>query len=104
MLVRDGDAGMEVFMLRRNLESDFVGGLYVFPGGAVDEADRHADLEAVCRGRSDDEASVLLGTDSGGLALWGAAGGGGFEGAGVPPPPRGGGGGGGLARAGGGPG
>jgi 8-oxo-dGTP pyrophosphatase MutT (NUDIX family) len=73
MLVRDGDEGMEVFMLRRNLESDFVGGLYVFPGGAVDEADRHADLEAVCRGRSDDEASVLLGTDSGGLAFWVAA-------------------------------
>ena len=60
-------------MLRRNLESDFVGGLYVFPGGAVDEADRHADLEAVCRGRSDDEASVLLGTDGGGLAFWAAA-------------------------------
>ena len=73
MLVRDGDAGMEVFMLRRNLNSDFVGGAYVFPGGAVDEADRHADLEAVCEGRSDDEASVLLGVEKGGLAYWVAA-------------------------------
>lgn len=73
MLVRDGEAGMEVFMLRRNLNSDFVGGAYVFPGGAVDEADRHADLEAVCVGRSDDQASVLLGVDSGGLAYWVAA-------------------------------
>ena len=76
MLVRDGADGrspMEVFMLRRNLNSDFVGGAYVFPGGAVDEADRHADLEAVCTGRSDDQASVLLGIDRGGLAYWVAA-------------------------------
>jgi 8-oxo-dGTP pyrophosphatase MutT (NUDIX family) len=73
MLVRDGDGGMEVFMLRRNLNSDFVGGAYVFPGGAVDEADRHADLEAVTQGRSDDQASNMLGVDSGGLAYWVAA-------------------------------
>lgn len=74
MLVRDTDAGrMEVFMLRRNLNSDFVGGAYVFPGGAVDEADRHADLEAVCEGRSDDQASVMLDVDRGGLAFWVAA-------------------------------
>ncbi|HEV7888081.1 MAG TPA: hypothetical protein VGO92_11015 [Acidimicrobiales bacterium] len=75
MLVRDraDGSGMEVFMLRRNLNSDFVGGAFVFPGGAVDEADRHADLEAVCEGRSDDQASVLLGVDRGGLAYWVAA-------------------------------
>jgi 8-oxo-dGTP pyrophosphatase MutT (NUDIX family) len=76
MLVRDGADGhspLEVFMLRRNLNSDFVGGAYVFPGGAVDEADRHADLEAICEGRSDDQASQMLGIDSGGLAYWVAA-------------------------------
>ena len=39
----------------------------------MDEADRHADLEAVCEGRSDDQASVLLGVDRGGLAYWVAA-------------------------------
>ena len=38
MLVRDTAAGMEVFMLRRNFESVGWGGLYLFPGGAVDEA------------------------------------------------------------------
>lgn len=74
MLVRDGAAGrMEVFMLRRNLRSDFVGGAYVFPGGAVDDADRHANLEAVCEGRSDAQASALLGVEVGGLAFWVAA-------------------------------
>ncbi|MDQ6852722.1 MAG: NUDIX hydrolase, partial [Actinomycetota bacterium] len=35
MLVRD-DPELEVFMLRRNLEAAFMGGAYVFPGGAVD--------------------------------------------------------------------
>jgi 8-oxo-dGTP pyrophosphatase MutT (NUDIX family) len=82
MLVRDAPAGtrgsddpggLEVFMLRRNLRSDFVGGAYVFPGGAVDPHDRHADLEAVCEGRTDAEASVQLGIDEGGLAFWVAA-------------------------------
>ena len=75
MLVRDAvdDRGMEVFMLRRNLNSDFVGGAYVFPGGAVDGADRHADLERICQGRSDEAASEQLGIDEGGLAFWVAA-------------------------------
>jgi 8-oxo-dGTP pyrophosphatase MutT (NUDIX family) len=76
MLVRDGsDARLEVFMLRRNLRSDFVGGAYVFPGGAVDPADRHADLEPICEGRTDADASTGLGLDPprGGLAYWVAA-------------------------------
>jgi 8-oxo-dGTP pyrophosphatase MutT (NUDIX family) len=84
MLVRDGVAPgpdgsvLEVFMLRRNLDSDFVGGAYVFPGGAVDPDDRLAHLEDVCRGRTDAEASALLGIpddpmDDGGLAFWVAA-------------------------------
>ena len=76
MLVRDGaDDRLEVFMLRRNLNSDFVGGAYVFPGGAVDPADRHADLEPICEGRTDVDASTALGLDppTGGLAYWVAA-------------------------------
>ncbi len=73
MLVRDGPGGMEVFLLRRSLQSEFVGGAYVFPGGAVDEVDRHEDLEAVCRGLSDDGASQRLGLAQGGLAFWVAA-------------------------------
>lgn len=39
LILRDGAEGLEVFMLRRNLNSDFVGGAYVFPGGAVDPDD-----------------------------------------------------------------
>jgi 8-oxo-dGTP pyrophosphatase MutT (NUDIX family) len=73
LVLRDGPEGLEVFMVRRNLNSDFVGGAHVFPGGAVDPADRHADLEPFCEGRSDADASRRLGIESGGLAFWVAA-------------------------------
>ncbi|HVV35471.1 MAG TPA: hypothetical protein VHC63_02630 [Acidimicrobiales bacterium] len=73
MLVRDGERGMEVCMLRRNLNSDFVGGAYVFPGGAVDPDDSSAAVQAICRGRTDADASRQLGIESGGLAFWVAA-------------------------------
>ena len=73
LILRDGAEGLEVFMLRRNLNSDFVGGAYVFPGGAVDPEDREADLEPICVGRTDADASRRLGIASGGLAYWVAA-------------------------------
>ncbi len=78
MLVRDADGAktgpsVEVCMLRRNLSSEFVAGAYVFPGGTLDPGDRTAEATALCRGRDDQEASGLLGLDSGGLAFWVAA-------------------------------
>ena len=73
MLLRDGDAGLQVCMLQRNLQSDFVGGAYVFPGGGVDPEDAAPDLEPVILGRTDAEASSRLGMDRGGLAFWVAA-------------------------------
>ncbi len=39
VLVRDGDAGLEVLMLHRVSKVAF-GGMWVFPGGRVDEEDR----------------------------------------------------------------
>lgn len=73
MLVRDGRHGVEVFMLRRNLNSDFVGGAYVFPGGAVDPSDGEAEVERFSVGLDDRRASQLLDIDQGGLAFWVAA-------------------------------
>src|SRR5277367_2656854 len=78
MLIRDADDGeggtaIEVCMLRRNLASEFVAGAYVFPGGSVDPEDRGPRAAALCQGRSDAEASAVLGVDSGGLAFWVAA-------------------------------
>jgi 8-oxo-dGTP pyrophosphatase MutT (NUDIX family) len=72
MLVRD-DPELEVFMLRRNLEAAFMGGAYVFPGGAVDPDDRAPELLARCDGRDDTEASAALGHPAGGLGFWVAA-------------------------------
>jgi len=72
MLVRD-DPDLEVFMLRRNLESEFVAGAYVFPGGAVDADDRDPALLARVHGRSDAGASALLELELGGLGFWVAA-------------------------------
>ncbi len=51
MLVRPdtSDDGIEVFMVRRHARSDFAPGVYVFPGGAVEESDRAAEVAAgVC--------------------------------------------------------
>lgn len=73
MLLRDGERGLEVCMLQRNLNSDFVGGAYVFPGGAVDPEDGDADVGDVCVGRTDAEASRLIGTERSGLSFWVAA-------------------------------
>lgn len=39
ILLRDGAQGVETFMLERHLDSDFVGGAFVFPGGKVDDSD-----------------------------------------------------------------
>lgn len=48
MLLRDGAAGLEVFMVVRHHEIDFASGALVFPGGSVDEADHDPRLRARC--------------------------------------------------------
>jgi 8-oxo-dGTP pyrophosphatase MutT (NUDIX family) len=73
MLVRDGRVGLEVFMLQRTLKAVFASGMYVFPGGAVDDADRSPDVEAWCDGLTDGQASGVLEVPAGGLAYWIAA-------------------------------
>lgn len=44
LLVRDGVAGIEVFMLVRHTRLDFASGAMVFPGGAVDDHDQDPSL------------------------------------------------------------
>ncbi len=75
MLVRDGahdERPLEVFMLRRHPSTAF-GSVHVFPGGVVDDADDHVDLDRRCPGLTDAEASALLGIERGGRAFWVAA-------------------------------
>ena len=72
-LVRDGAQGLEVLMMRRNLQSGFVPGHHVFRGGAVDEHDGSEEVAPLCAGLDDQNASAILGVASGGLAYWVAA-------------------------------
>ena len=73
MLLRDGDSGLEVFMLQRTHSAAFARSQYVFPGGRVDDADRGDDFEPVCDGLDDAAASQRLGVERGGLAWYVAA-------------------------------
>ncbi|MBT8248955.1 MAG: NUDIX hydrolase [Acidimicrobiia bacterium] len=43
LLLKDYASQVAVFMLERHIDSDFVGGAYVFPGGKVDESDAAVD-------------------------------------------------------------
>lgn len=69
MLLRDGD-GLEVLLVERSTNLQFVPGAHVFPGGAVSAGDEASgldfDLDA-------DEATAILGVDRHGLAFWMAA-------------------------------
>ena len=43
ILLRDGPTGLETLMLRRNSKLEFAGGMWVFPGGRVDDEDHPED-------------------------------------------------------------
>jgi 8-oxo-dGTP pyrophosphatase MutT (NUDIX family) len=66
ILLRDAPAGVEILMLRRNSKLNFAGGLWVFPGGRVDDADRTGlptedacGAAKVCAAREAAEESAL---------------------------------------------
>jgi 8-oxo-dGTP pyrophosphatase MutT (NUDIX family) len=52
ILLRDGRDGLEAYLQRRPRGMGFAGGLWVFPGGRVDEADRDPAVEATWAGPS----------------------------------------------------
>ena len=71
LLVRDAAAGgVEVFMLRRTFNAAFASGMFVFPGGKVDDVDGVDEIAELCDGLTDAHASSLLGIANGGLAYW----------------------------------
>ncbi len=84
LLLRDGDGGLEVFMVERHHEIDFSSGALVFPGGKVDPGDADPSLRDLTDGAEDlddpalafrigaireafEEAGVLLGRADGAL-------------------------------------
>jgi len=60
ILVRTGAKGPEVFLLRRRKNASFMGGAFVFPGGARDEGED--DLRVTAARELFEEAGVLLAT------------------------------------------
>lgn len=70
ILARDGEDGLEVFMLQRTGKADFVPGANVFPGGGVDAEDGAAAIAAYAGDMNDASASVALGLPTGGLGYW----------------------------------
>jgi 8-oxo-dGTP pyrophosphatase MutT (NUDIX family) len=47
VMLRDSPKGFEVFLLKRHGQSDVLGGVYVFPGGKVDQADMTVELNTL---------------------------------------------------------
>ena len=63
-LLRDRSGGIEVLMLQRTQSAAFLGGAYVFAGGALDAADEDGRIVARVRG---------LGVQTPSVAYWVAA-------------------------------
>src|SRR5438445_7945475 len=59
VIVVRGKKPVQVFMLERHLNSDVLGGAYVFPGGTVDDADRDPALRDCIEGIGDDQRRAL---------------------------------------------
>ncbi len=59
LLVRDGSAGLEVFMVERHHRIDFATGALVFPGGKVDPGDSAPEAAARCSGAAGLDADAL---------------------------------------------
>jgi 8-oxo-dGTP pyrophosphatase MutT (NUDIX family) len=53
LILRDGAEGLEVFMVKRHHQIDFVAGALVFPGGKVHAGDREAALHDLTDGTAD---------------------------------------------------
>jgi 8-oxo-dGTP pyrophosphatase MutT (NUDIX family) len=51
----------EILLTRRLRQMRFMGGFYVFPGGAVHDSDYSAKVLARCRGLSAEDARAILG-------------------------------------------
>jgi 8-oxo-dGTP pyrophosphatase MutT (NUDIX family) len=62
ILLRGGAQALELLLVKRNPGARFMGGVWVFPGGAVDEAEGEGDaaLRAAAVRELDEEAGIRL--------------------------------------------
>lgn len=72
-IVRNAGPGVEVLMMKRNLQSGFVPGMHVFPGGGLDDDDLLFKNNSLCNCLNDGVASATLGLAQDGLCYWIAA-------------------------------
>src|SRR5918992_2549588 len=59
IVLRDGEGGLEVLLVQRTPEQRFMGGAWVFPGGAVHEGE-DADPAAAAVRELEEEAGIAL--------------------------------------------
>jgi 8-oxo-dGTP pyrophosphatase MutT (NUDIX family) len=60
ILLRGGDEELEVLLVKRTEKARFMGGVWVFPGGAVDEEDGERAHRAAAVRELSEEAGVVL--------------------------------------------
>jgi 8-oxo-dGTP pyrophosphatase MutT (NUDIX family) len=63
VLLRDGSAGIEAYLLRRQKTMAFAAGMYVFPGGSVDPRDEALPADAWVGPRPETWAALLTADD-----------------------------------------
>lgn len=73
VMLIDDRPDLQVYMLQRNAKTVFAGGMWVFPGGAVDHQDDASYYQDIITHRTDAEASDLMGLESGATAYYMAA-------------------------------
>ncbi len=61
VVIRDGARGVEVYLQRRPHQMQFAGGLWVFPGGRVDEADHNPEIDEHWAGPSPATWAAVMG-------------------------------------------
>lgn len=59
LLIRDGEDGLEVFMVVRHRQIDFASGALVFPGGKVDPQDHWPNMRTFCDGAEELDDNAL---------------------------------------------
>lgn len=64
-MIRDGPAGVEVYLQRRPRAMHFAGGLWVFPGGRVDEADADPSIDRYWTGPRPAHWAAVMGVTEG---------------------------------------
>ena len=69
MIVRDSDIGVQVFMMKRSLRSSF-GGIWVFPGGILEDQDQDIAKKNYCNGIDEQKAKAILNYDQESLTYW----------------------------------